>query len=107
MHILISALSIFISSYILSGVHVDGFVTAIVVAVVLGLVNMLIKPVVLLLTLPLTILTLGLFTFVVNGLMILLVSKFVPGFRVDGFLWAVLFGLVMSLVSSLLTGLTK
>lgn len=106
-HLLISALSVFIAPYILSGVHVQDFPTAIIVAIVMGIVNTMIKPIILLFTLPLTIITLGLFTFVVNGLLVLLVSYFVPGFKVDGFFWAILFGLVVSLISSLLNGLIK
>ena len=106
-NLIVNALAVIISAYILPGVKVDGFVTAAIVAVVLGAVNMFIKPILLLLTLPLNILTLGLFTFVINALLVLLVSNIVPGFRVEGFLYALIFSLVLSVVSSFLYSLTK
>jgi len=81
--------------------------TAIVVAVVLGIVNTFIKPILLLLTFPLTILSLGLFYFVINALMVLLVSAIVPGFKVSGFFWALIFSLVLSIVSFFLNSLAK
>lgn len=104
--LIVNALAIIISAYILPGVKVDGFVTALIVAVVLGVVNMFLKPILLILTLPLNILTLGLFTFVINALLVLLVSNIVPGFRVEGFLYALLFSLVLSVVSSFMYFLT-
>ena len=106
-NLIVSAIAVLISAYILPGVKVDGFLTAVVVAVVLGVVNMFIKPVLLLLTLPLNILTLGLFTFVINAVLVLLVSNIVPGFKVEGFLYALLFSLVLSVVSSFLYSLAK
>lgn len=106
MNLIISAIingfAVFITAYFLPGVKVDGFITAIIVAIVLGIVNFVVKPVLHLLTLPITILTLGLFSFVINALMILLVSALVSGFHVDNFWAALLFSLVLSLVSSLL-----
>ena len=107
MNLLISGLAVFISAYILPGVHVDGFVTALVAAVVLGIANILVKPILLILTLPITIITLGLFYFVINALIILLVAKIVPGFKVDGFWWALIFALVLSIVGSFLNSLTS
>ncbi|MCW1949399.1 MAG: phage holin family protein [Candidatus Shapirobacteria bacterium] len=94
--------AIMISAYIIPGVRVDGFLVAVVVAVILSIVNFLIKPIVTLLTLPINILTLGLFNLVINALMIMLVSSVVPGFFVASFGWAVLFGIVLSLVNGLL-----
>lgn len=85
----------------------NNFFTAIIVSIVLGLVNTFIKPIVFILTLPATIFTLGLFTFVINVLMIFLVATFVPGFHVNGFWSALFFSLVLSLVSSILRSLTK
>lgn len=99
-------MAIFITAYILPGVKVADFVTAIVVAVVLGLVNTFIKPVLILFTLPVNILTLGLFTLVINALMILLVSALVPGFTVKSFAWALLFSIILSFVSAFLQNLT-
>ena len=106
-NLIISTLAVLISAYILPGVKVDGFLTAIVVAVVLGIVNIFIKPILLLLTFHLTILSLGLFYFVINALMVLLVSMIVPGFKVSGFFWALIFSLVLSIVSSFLNSLAK
>ena len=107
MRLLISGLSVIITSYILPGVKVDSLLTAIIVGVVLGIVNSVIKPILILLTLPVTIMTLGLFTLVINGLLVLLTSSLVPGFRVENFWWAVLFSIVISLVSWFLNSLTK
>lgn len=96
----ISAIAIIITGYLLPGVHISGFGTALVTAVVLGIINAFIKPVLILLTLPVNILTLGLFTFVINALIILLVSNLVSGFKVDGFWWALLFSIILSIVNS-------
>lgn len=106
-NLIVSALAVIISAYILPGVKVDGFVTAVIVAIVLGAANMFIKPVLVLLTLPLTILTLGLFTFVINAFLVLLVGSIVPGFKVEGFLSALLFSLVLSIISSFLYSIAK
>lgn len=96
---LISALAVVVAAYLLPGVRLSGFVAALVTALVLGLINAFIKPVLLLLTLPINILTLGLFTLVINALLILLVDKLVPGFQVNGFWWALAFSLVLALVN--------
>ena len=90
------ALAITITAYILPGVRLDGIFSALVTAAILGLVNGFLRPVLFIFTLPLTILTLGLFTFVLNALMVLLAAAIVPGFIVTGFWWAVLFSLVLS-----------
>jgi len=107
MNLLINGVAVYIAAYVLPGVTVDSFVTALIVSVVLGLVNTFIKPILFILTLPATILTLGLFTLVLNALMIFLVATFVPGFHVNGFWSALFFSLVLSLVSSVLRGLSK
>ncbi len=104
---LITTVSIIVVAYLLPGVTIKDFVTALVVALVLGLLNIFLKPLLLLLTLPINLLTLGLFTFVINAVIILLVSAFVKGFRVDGFLWALLFSILLSLVSSILYRFTS
>lgn len=104
-HILVSAVAVFAAARILPGVTVDGFGTAVVVAVVLGLVNGLLRPLLLLLTLPLNILTLGLFTFVIIGGLVELTAALVPGFRVANFWWALAFALTLSLINSVLQGL--
>lgn len=104
---LISALAIVVTAYVLPGVHITNFTTALVVAVVLGIINAFIKPILIILTLPITILTLGLFTLVINALMIIITANLVSGFKVDGFLWALLFSIVLSIVSSFLHRLEK
>lgn len=106
-NLLINGLAVYITAHVLPGVFVDNFFTAIVVSVVLGAVNTFLKPILFILTLPATILTLGLFTFVINALMVYLVATFVPGFHVNGFWSALLFSLVLSLVSWVLRGLSK
>lgn len=98
--LLLSTLAVIVSAYLLPGVTVDGFFTAIVVAVLLSVVNTFIKPLIVILTLPLNIVTLGLFSLVINALMVMLVAAIVPGFKVDGILWAIGFGVVLSVVST-------
>ncbi len=87
-------------SRVLSGIHVNDFWTAIVFAVVLAILNTFIKPLLIILTLPVTILTLGLFLFVINTIIVLLASKFVNGFTIENFWWGLLFSLILSLVTS-------
>lgn len=96
---LVSGLAIIITAYLLPGVRVTGFFAALVTALVLGLINAFIRPVLILLTLPLNILTLGLFTLVINALLIMLAAAIVPGFSVQGFWWALLFGLVLAVIN--------
>lgn len=96
---LISTLAVIIAAYLLPGVSVRSFWTALLVALVLGIVNAIIRPIFVILTLPLTVVTLGLFLFVINALLILLTSAVVPGFEVRGFWWALLFSLVLSIIS--------
>ena len=98
----ITTIAILIAAYFLPGVIVRSFGAALVTALVLGLINAFIRPILIFLTLPLTILTLGLFTFVLNALLVLLTSAIVPGFDVRSFGWALLFSLVFSVVSFLL-----
>lgn len=96
---LLNALALLFVSYILPGFHVDSFWSALITALVLGLMNAIIRPIIILLTLPINILTLGLFTLVINGLMILLVSTIVRGFTVDSFGAAVLGSLLLWAIS--------
>jgi putative membrane protein len=105
-HLLVSTIAVFASAYILPGVSVDSLTAAFVVAIVLGIINMLLKPILVILTLPITIITLGLFYLVINAFLILLVAAIVPGFHVNGFWWALLYSLVLSLVGSVLHSLT-
>lgn len=99
---IVNAVAIVITAYLLPGVRLSGFFAALVTALVLGLVNVFIRPLLLLLTLPINILTLGLLTFVINALLILLTSAIVPGFEVRGFWWALLFSLVLAIINSAL-----
>ncbi len=102
---LVNALALLALPYLFNSIQVDDFVTALVAALVLGLVNALIRPVLVLLTLPVTLLTLGLFIFVINGLLFWVVGSFVPGFHVAGF-WAGVFGaIVYSIISWVLSAL--
>ena len=98
---LCSALGLALAAWLLPGISIDGEGTLVVAALLLGIVNALVRPVVLLLTLPLTVLTLGLFLLVVNGLMLGLVAALVDGFRIAGFGTAVLGSIIVSLTSGL------
>ena len=98
--LLLGTIAVFVTGYILPGVHIEGWTTALILSIVLGLINAFIKPILLLLTLPINILTLGLFTFVIMALCVLLASAIVPGFKVDGFWWAMAFGVVLAIVNS-------
>ena len=104
---LVSGVAIIITAYLLPGVALEGFLAALVTALVLGLVNAIIRPILILLTLPLNILTLGLFTLVINALLIMLAASIVPGFAVQGFWWALLFGIVLAIVNFALSPLLK
>lgn len=99
-HWIISSIAIAIAAYLLPGAEVT-LVGALVLAVVLGLINMVIRPIILLLTLPLTIVTLGLFSLVVNALLIMLADMIVPDFSVNGFWTALLFSLIVSVINTL------
>ena len=100
--LVISSVAVILTAYLLPGVTVSGFLPALLVAIVLGFLNAFVKPILVLLTLPINIITIGLFTFVINALIILLVSQIVPGFRVDGFWWALLFSVILSVVNGLM-----
>lgn len=100
--LLISGLSVLLAAYVLPGIDVTHYGWALLVAVVLGLVNIFVKPVLVFLTIPVTLITLGLFLLVINALMILLVDRLVsPGFTVNGFWWALAFSLILSVFNSL------
>jgi putative membrane protein len=98
---LINAVALLAISYIMRSVYVDNFWTALIVALVLGLLNTLIRPILLLLTLPITLLTLGLFALVINGLLFWLAAQFVVGFYVAGFWSAFLAALLYSIITTL------
>src|SRR3989338_8552898 len=95
---IINTLVVLATAYILPGVHVSGYFAAFVAALAIGVINTIVKPILFILTLPITIVTLGLFTLVLNALLLLLASAIVPGFSIAGFWSALLFGIVLSVV---------
>jgi len=103
--LLISALAVYFTAWVLPGVSIRNYFTAIGVALVIGLLDAFLRPILVFLTIPVTIVTFGLFLFVINAVIILIASYFFNGFRVDNFWWALLFSIVMSLVSQLLINL--
>ncbi|MFZ4400016.1 MAG: phage holin family protein [Bacteroidales bacterium] len=100
--ILVTSFAVVITAYLLKGIHVPDFTTAIVIAIVITLLNIFLKPILVLLTIPATIFSFGLFLLVVNAFIILLASSLVPEFRVDSFWWALAFSIILSIVSYLL-----
>ena len=105
LHWLVNALALLALPYVFTTIKVDSFTTALIAALVLGLINTLIRPLLVLLTLPVTIVTLGLFIFVINGLLFWAVGSFMPGFHVGGF-WSGVFGaIVYSVISWILSAL--
>ncbi len=105
-NLILSGVAVFVAGYILPGVHIENFTAALVMAVVLGVINAFLRPIILILTLPVNLMTLGLFTFVINALLVLLADKFVDGFSIDGFLWALILSVVLTLINSFLHKLT-
>lgn len=104
--LLITGLAVIITAYLLPGVDVENFLTAIILGAVLALLNATIRPLLILVTIPVTFFTLGLFLLVINALMIMLADYIVPGFYVDGFWWALAFSLILSLVNTVLKDLS-
>lgn len=102
---LVNALALYITAVLLPGIQLRGVVATLVAAAILGIVNAIIRPLLLMLTLPLNVVTLGLFTFVINALMLLLTSAIVPNFRIQGFGWALVGAVLLSIISFLLTHL--
>lgn len=100
--IMINSLVVFGLAYVMKGVHIDNILTAVWVAIVLGILNAIVKPILVILTLPITIITLGLFLLVINAGVVLLGSDLIDGFRVDSFWSALLFSLLLSVFSSIL-----
>ncbi|MCM4169496.1 hypothetical protein KCTC52924_00530 [Arenibacter antarcticus] len=107
LRILLSAVAVVILANILPGVGVDSYTTAIIVAIVLSLLNFIVKPILIILTLPVTILTLGLFLLVINAIIILLADNLIDGFQVDNIWWALLFSLLLSFLQSILFSILK
>ena len=107
LRVLLSALAVVLLANLLGGVQVDSYITAIIVAVVLSLLNFIVKPILVILTLPVTILTLGLFLLVINAIIILLADQLVGGFSVDNIWWALLFSLLLSFLQSIFFSVLK
>ena len=103
--LVISTLAVLVASFLFSGVHVNSVYSALSVAAVLAILNAIFKPIFVLLTIPITVLTLGLFLLVINACMVLLVDKIVPGFRVDGFWTAFFFSIILTFINSIFSGL--
>jgi putative membrane protein len=100
--LLANGLAVFLTAYFLKGVTVKNYLHALLTAIVLALANTFLYPILLFLTIPITIVTLGLFLIVINAVIIMLVAALLPGFRVDGFFWAVAFSLVLWVVNTVL-----
>jgi len=105
--VILTGLFIAVLSNYMHGIHVPGLLTSIVVALVLAVLNAIVKPILILLTLPVTIVTLGLFLLVINAVMVLLCAEIVNGFRVDSFWYALLFSILVSLFQSVVFGMTE
>lgn len=104
--LLLTGVAVVLASYFLPGVHVDGFGTALIVAVLLAILNAIVRPILVILSLPITIMTLGLFLLVINALIILGADALIGGFEVDGFLWALIFSLVLSVITYIIDLIT-
>ncbi|PIS42322.1 MAG: hypothetical protein COT24_04170 [Candidatus Kerfeldbacteria bacterium CG08_land_8_20_14_0_20_40_16] len=104
---LISTVAIIVTAYLLPGVTVSGFLAAVIAAAVLGIINVVIKPILVILTLPINILSLGLFTLVINALLVMLMAHIVEGFDVKNFWWALLFSVILSIINPILSKVFK
>jgi len=100
--ILLTAVAVLVLAYILPGVEVDNYSTAIWVAFIVGILFSILKPILVILTLPVTVITLGLFLFVINAALILIADNWIDGFTVSGFWWALLFSMLLSVFESFL-----
>lgn len=107
LRLIIGALAVIVASFLLPGVDIDNALTAILVAAVLALLNAVIKPILVILTIPITVFTFGLFLLVINALMIMLASRIVPGFHIAGFWTAFFFSIILSLVNAVFEGMSR
>lgn len=101
LRLLFNALGLTLIAYLIDGIHIDGFYPALIAAIVLGIMNIIIRPILLVLTLPITIITLGLFAFVINAALFLFAASFIEGFAVDSFWYALAGSILMSVVSTI------
>ncbi|MDB5261592.1 MAG: rane protein [Adhaeribacter sp.] len=99
--LIFTAIAAAVTAHILPGVSIDGAMSAIWLALVLAVLNAIVRPILVLLTIPITIVTLGLFLLVINALIILLADYLLAGFSVDGFIWALIFSLILSIITAL------
>lgn len=104
---LLSGLAVLLTAYLLPGVQVEHYGYALLVAAVLSFANVIVRPILVVLTIPITVLTLGLFLLVINALIILLVDYLVPNFNVDGFWWALAFSLILSIFNSMFSEMSR
>ena len=104
---LMAGVAVLLTAYLLPGVHVEHYGYALLAALLIGLANAVVKPILVIFTIPITIVTLGLFLLVINAAVILLVDYLTPGFAVDGFWWALAFSLILSIFNSLFGNLLK
>lgn len=100
-NLVITALVVMLGAYLLPGIQVNGFLTALIVAIVMGIINLFVRPILVVLTIPVTIFTLGLFLLVINAAMVKLAGILIPGFVVDGFWAALLLGLILSIFNGI------
>jgi putative membrane protein len=105
--LLLTGLAVVITSYLLNGVYVDSYYTAVILAAVLAILNAVVRPLFIILTIPVTVFTLGLFLLVINAVIILLADYFVTGFSVDGFWWALGFSIILAIVNSIFDEFVK
>jgi putative membrane protein len=106
-NLLLTGIAALIAAYFLPGVQIDGILSAIWLALVLAVLNAIVRPLLVILTIPVTIITLGLFLIVIDVLIIMLASALLDGFNVDGFLWALLFSIVLSIISAIIDMIVK
>ncbi len=106
-NLLITAISAYLLEQVLPGIHIEGFSTAIILAIVLGVLNIVVRPILRIFGLPLTILTLGFFSLVINAVVFLIADYFIDGMKIDGFWWAFLFSILLSIVTSVLSSIFK
>ena len=105
--LLIRALVLLLTAYIVPGFRIDSYTTAVIVSLVLAILNLLVKPLLILLTLPATILTLGLFLFIINAILLVLASRLIDGFKIESFGTAIIASLVITVISSIINSLVR
>lgn len=105
--IVLNALALLATAYVVPGFHVDNFTSALITAVVLGIINAFIRPILAVVSAPITILTLGLFSFVINAVVLYLATLVVPGFRLDSITSAIIGGIVLAFAATIIASLAK